>query len=313
MAARLIMKLDVVEAARSDDVLFLTLRHPRRPRLPEPEPGAHVDVHLPDGRVRQYSLCGDPDDPSAYRIAVKREAEGRGGSTWLHDNVKPGDTLMTSAPRNHFELADADRFLLIAGGIGVTPFVPMAQRLSRQRRDFTLHYCARAANPPFAPILREACGAGRLTEHFTEAGGPRLDLPSVLAEPSATTHVYCCGPRRLMDAVRDAALHWPQDNIHFEAFEALDDAGFAPEPFEVEIASSGAVLLVPADKSALDIVRAHGVDLPSSCEIGVCGSCECGYRDGEVIHRDVVLSPRKRKERMMLCVSRARGRVVLDL
>lgn len=316
MSPRLIMKLDVADARLdSGDVLVATLRHPRRPMLPAATAGAHVDLHLPEGRVRQYSLCGDLADRSVYRVAVKREAAGRGGSAWLHENLRAGGSLMVSAPRNHFELAeDAERYLLLAGGIGVTPLLAMAHALSGAGKPFHLHDFARSrAAAPLLVELASAVPAEAVSLHFDDEPETRLDLASFLAVPRPGTQVYCCGPAGFMEAVRQAAASWPEDAVRFEAFQPLFDEGFAPEPFEIVLRSTGASLLVPAERTALDILREAGIELPSSCEIGVCGSCECGYLEGAPIHRDVVLSPRARRERFIPCVSRAAGVIQLDL
>lgn len=316
MSPRLIMKLDLAEVRSSGgDVLLLTLRHSRRPALPPATAGAHVDVHLPDGRVRQYSLWGDPADRSAYRIAVKRETSGRGGSLWLHDNLRAGASLMVSAPRNHFELEEgAERYLLLAAGIGITPMLAMAQALTLAGSPFVLHLFARSRQAaPLLDEVRAAVPAERLQCHFSDEPGTRASPAALLAEATPGTQVYCCGPVRFMDAVRDASGHWPDGAVRFEAFQPLSDEGFVPEAFEVVIASTEATLTVPADRSALDVLRANGIELPSSCEIGVCGSCECGYRDGQPIHRDVVLAPRARRDRFIPCVSRAVGTLRLDL
>ena len=310
------MKLDVVEARRDfGDLLLLTLRHPRRPMLPAATAGAHVDFHLPDGRIRQYSLFGDPADRSVYRIAVKRQLSGRGGSDWLHDNLRPGATAMVSAPRNHFELSDdAERYLLLAGGIGITPLVAMARSLAASGKTFRLHVFARnRATAPLLPEAEAATGAERLACHFDDEPDTRVRLEDLLVRPERGTKIYCCGPSGFMDAVRNAAIDWPEEAVRFEAFQPLLDESFVPEPFEIAIPSTGATIHVPAERSALDLLRAHGLDLPSSCEIGVCGSCECGFLDGEPLHRDVVLSPRARQTRFIPCVSRARGMIRLEL
>ena len=310
------MKMNVVDVATTGgDVRLLTLRHPRRPRLPEPTPGAHVDVRLPDGKVRQYSLCGDPDDATAYRIAVKLEPEGRGGSRWIHEHLVAGAVAHVSAPRNHFRLAaSAAQHVLVAGGIGITPLAAMAHRLVRDRSSFVLHYCARnAARAPLLAELRALCG-DRLQTYFPDGDGSRrFDAVVALAERPANAHVYCCGPARLVEHVRSAAAHWPGEAVHFEFFAPLADDDFEPVPFEIFVASSGQTFTVPADRSALQILRENGFSLSSSCELGVCGSCECGYTAGHVIHRDVVLEADARRNRMLLCVSRAEGRIVLDL
>jgi ferredoxin-NADP reductase len=316
MTARLIMKLQVVDRrATTDDVAVFTLRHPWRTHMPEPQAGSHVDVRLPDGRTRQYSLCGDPSDGTTYKIAVKREDQGRGVSRWIHDNLVVGATARVSTPRNNFALAkDAEHHVLIAGGIGITPFVAMSHALARRGQSYELHYCAHAAKAPLIDDLRALCRDGRLITYFGDApGAVRFDVATTLATDRPNTHVYCCGPQRLTDAVRTATAHWPESQIHFEVFKPTLDQNFNPEPFDIRIASTNETVRVPADKSALEVLRAHGLPLPSSCELGVCGSCECGYRDGIVIHRDSVLGVGARQDRMMLCVSRARVTVTLDL
>jgi ferredoxin-NADP reductase len=315
MTARLIMKLRVAEAeAAAPGVLHLSLVHPARPELPAWTAGAHVDLRLPDGRVRQYSLCGDPADRSRYEIAIKREEAGRGGSAWAYDTLKPGAFAHISAPRNNFPLdPDARRHLLVAGGIGVTPLLAMARTLSASGADFAVHLCARsAAEAPLLATVRAVCGP-RLSCWFG-AEGRRFE-PASLGAAEDGTRVYACGPQRLMDAVQTALTEqgWPAEAIHFEHFEPLRDDSFRPEPFAARIASTGQVLHVPADRSLLDVLRNEGFDLPSSCELGVCGSCECGYSDGMVIHRDAVLPLTKRQSRMMPCVSRARAAVTLEL
>ncbi len=317
MSPRLIMKMRVADIRDvASDVREFTLRHATRTTLPPPEPGAHVDVRLPDGKVRQYSLCGDPDDASQYVIAVKREPEGRGGSVWMHDTIKQGDTIQVSAPRNHFELVDgAARYVLIAGGIGITPMLPMVRRLQMRGADYILHYCSSAATPPFSDLLREICGPrAQIYSTAPSASTPRrLDIPAALSEVVPLMHVYCCGPIRLMEAVREAGAHWPEEQLHFEAFKPLVDENFVPQTFDLVLNSSGQRLHVPAEKSALDVLRDAGVSASSSCETGVCGSCACGYMSGDVIHRDAFLSPSARKSRLTLCVSRGTGTIVLDL
>jgi len=315
VSARLVMKLQVAAVvATTSDVLHLTLVHPRRPELPSWTAGAHVDLRLPDGRVRQYSLCGDPADRSRYEIAIKREDVGRGGSTWFHRNLTAGSIADVSAPRNNFPLAPgARRHILVAGGIGVTPLLAMARTLAGEGADFELNLCARsAADAPLLADVRAVCG-DRLHSWFSDEG-QRFD-PARLHGSAANAHVYACGPRRLTEAVQAALGEkgWSPDQVHVEHFAAISDETFNPEPFEARIVSTGALLHVPADRSLLDVLREHGFSQPSSCELGVCGACECGYRDGTVIHRDAVLSVGKRRDRMTPCVSRSRGEVTLDL
>lgn len=315
MTARLVMKLRVADARpETPDVLRVALVHPLRPELPAWTPGAHVDLRLPDGAVRQYSLCGDPADRTRYEVAIKREADGRGGSLWAHANLSPGAVAHVSAPRNNFPLAEgAERHVLVAGGIGVTPLGPMARALAGAGADFTLHLCTpSAARAPLLADLRAICG-DRLRTWFSDEGR-RFD-PASIGAPEAGTHLYACGPRRLVDALEGAAADrgWPPERVHVERFAPTAEADYKPEPFDARIASTGAVLHVPADRSLLNVLREHGFVVPSSCELGTCGSCECGYRDGTVIHRDCVLPLARRQDRMMPCVSRARVGVTLDL
>lgn len=318
MSARLIMKLEVlrVEELRGG-VRRYTLRHPLRPVLPAPEPGSHVDVRLPDGRVRQYSLCGDPGDTSRYVVAVQRADAGRGGSVWLHDHWQPGTVAHVSAPRNHFRLAGAaTHHLLIGGGIGITPLVAMAWHLERAGASFTLALLARdPARAPFLDELRSRHGR-RLQVHLSQADpATRFDPEEALAACGPGTHVYCCGPRRLTDAVRAAAAAagWPEDRVHTESFVPLADDGSAREPFEILLKRSGRVVQVPARQSALEALRDAGCMVPSSCGIGVCGTCQCSVLAGQVLHRDVVLDGAARRHAMLPCVSRAVGQVTLDL
>ena len=205
MTARIIMKMRVAGASdESGDVRVLTLKHPLRDVLPEWEPGAHVDLRPPGGRIRQYSLCGDPDDRSQYRIAVKREENGRGGSQWVHENLGTGAEAHVSAPRCNFRLrADAKRHVFIAGGIGITPFLAMATAARKNGAPFQLAYCSGLALPPFSAELERLCG-DRVT--FYRASGPgrrRFDASTDLPELAEGTHLYCCGPQRLSEAVRN--------------------------------------------------------------------------------------------------------------
>jgi ferredoxin-NADP reductase len=315
MTARLIMKLRVAQACYiTADVLHLTLVHPQKPELPAWTPGAHVDLRLPDGRVRQYSLIGDPEDRTRYEIAIKREATGRGGSLWAHEHLMEGAVAHVSAPRNNFPLAEgARRTLLIAGGIGITPLVSMARKLVSQDADFELNLCAPSlAAMPLLGELRALCGEHLKTWFSGE--GRRFDVAAIEA-PADGNHLYVCGPPRLVEPLlaEAKAIGWADANVHTEVFKPLVDENFKPEPFDAIIASTGAVLHVPADRTLLDVLRAHGLSAASSCELGVCGTCVCGYRSGRVIHRDVVLPLANRQDRMMPCVSRAHVSVTLDL
>ncbi|HZP87907.1 MAG TPA: PDR/VanB family oxidoreductase [Burkholderiales bacterium] len=308
------VRVAAIRTAAIDTLSFDLVAADRRPLKPFP-PGAHIDVHVPNGLVRQYSLCGDPRDTSRYTIAVKRELAGRGGSRSMHEDVEEGTPLGILDPRNHFPLAqDAAHSLFIAGGIGITPICAMIRNLHAEGRSWELHYCARsAAHAAFYPEL-VALGDKRVTPWFSEQ--PLLDPRTLLREVSPGTHVYCCGPSGLMTAVKDAAYHWPQDHIHFEYFAAPAHTEAPNRAFMVELRKSGLVFEVAPECTLLQAVREHGIDVASSCEEGVCGTCETRVLEGECQHRDVLLSEAERAANtsMMICVSRAMSpRIVLDL
>ncbi|WP_245422960.1 PDR/VanB family oxidoreductase [Neorhizobium huautlense] len=309
------MKL-IVAGVRDEpgDVRVIELRHRHRPFLPAFEPGSHVDVHLPDRKVRQYSLCGDPADLSRYTIAVKRETGGRGGSAWIHDQLEPGAELPVSAPRNHFPLKASDGpLLLLAGGIGITPILAMAQALCRQDKPFELHYFTRSRSlTPLLGTLEETISPESLRLHFDDQVETRQDLEGLLSKRPSGAQLYYCGPPGFMAAVARASEHWPDGTVHFEAFQPPVQDDTPPEPFTI-VLGNGTVVPVPADASALSAIRAAGVLLMASCENGVCGTCQCGYLEGKPIHRDAVLSNEARSHRFIPCVSRATGVLKLDL
>ncbi|WP_167525403.1 PDR/VanB family oxidoreductase [Roseomonas genomospecies 6] len=296
-------------------VLSVELRDPDGKPLPPGEPGAHIDVHLPDGAVRSYSLCGDPEDRHAYRIAVLNVPGGR-GSRFVHGDLALGTTVSVGPPRNNFRFDAARRYLFIAGGIGITPLLPMIRKAADQEAEWTLHYCVRsAAEAPFLDELRRV-GNGDVVVHAADEGR-RLAVDALLASTPADVLIYCCGPQRLMDAVAAAAL--PTQDVRFEWFaprsngvsEAAPDGGF-----EVVCARSGVTVTVKAGVSVLEALDAAGVPIASSCEQGICGTCETAVLEGEPDHRDSVLSDAERAagRTMMVCVSRARSaRLVLDV
>ncbi|GAB7036822.1 MULTISPECIES: PDR/VanB family oxidoreductase [Catenuloplanes] len=280
--------------------------------LPAWTPGAHVDLIINDGTVRQYSLCGTPDATS-LTVAVRHEPGGRGGSDWVHRALRPGDRVTIRGVKNHFELERADGYVLIAGGVGITPLLPMAERLAAEGRAWRLAYIGRtAARMPFLERIR-ALGP-RATVHETAVSG-RPPIDGLLDGPGL---VYVCGPGTLIEAVRDALDARGQgERLRAEYFRAPDDADAAePGAFTLRLERSGLDLAVPAGRSALDVVTEAGVDVLRDCEEGICGSCETTVLAGEVDHRDHVLTARERAANacMMLCVSRAAGpRLVLDL
>ena len=310
------MTLELVVAHKeklADEVVRLTLRAPDGRPLPRWEPGAHVDLVLADDLVRQYSLCGSPEDHTAYQVAVLREPGGRGGSARVHDELAAGDRVRVDGPRNHFALVDAERYLFLAGGIGITPILPMLDRVARTGREWQLVYGGRTrSSMAFTDDLRRH--DGRVTIQPQDEQG-LLDLPGLLAEPRPGTAVYCCGPEPLLAAVEQHCAGRPGDALHVERFTPKADDG-PHTAFEVELAGSGRVLRVPADRSILDVAEEAGVTVLSSCREGTCGTCETGVLGGTPDHRDSVLTEAEQKagDVMMLCVSRSCSpRLVLDL
>ncbi len=286
--------------------------------LPAFEPGAHLDLKAPNGAMRKYSLCNDPDDRARYEIAVKREADGAGGSRSMADDTRPGDTLLVSAPRNDFPLArNVSNLLFIAGGIGVTPILSMMRHCKATgAARFKLYYLTRG---PELTAFRDELAApeykGQVTLHHD--GGKlddMLDLWPILEKP-AGRHLYCCGPRPLMEAVRDMSGHWSNAAVHFEDFGGTKPSHKPDDrAFVVNLAKSGRSIEVPADQSILETLRAHGVAVSSSCESGTCGSCRTKLLSGDVEHRDLVLGEAEKASDIMICVSRAaRGDLTLDL
>ena len=299
------------------DIFEFELRHPQGLALPAFTPGSHLTVQVPGGARRNYSLCGDPARADVYKIAVKRDAQGRGGSRSLCDGVQPGDVLQVSAPRNNFCLHPrATRFLFIAGGIGITPILSMVRHLkSQQNSNFKLIYCTRDADstaflaeltsPEFAPHVLVHHDHGDINNAFDF--WPLFETPG-------DAHVYCCGPRGLMDAVADMSGHWPSGSIHFESFGVDASIYSANTAFTVHLKKSGANVPVTADQSILEALRACGHRVPSSCESGTCGSCRTLLLAGEAEHRDMVLSDEEKATQIMVCVSRAKSaELVLDL
>lgn len=313
MSVRIIMKL-LVETREQldDDLVRIAFRHPIRPQLPIWTPGAHVDVRLGNGKIRQYSLTSDPSDLSRYAIIVKRERDGRGGSDFIHKLFTEGTHVRVSMPRNNFKLATG-RGVLIAGGIGVTPLISMGRALSQSKMLESFHFCSKTSRPSIEGELSQFCGDSLRTYFSNVPDSQRLNVASLIENLSSDLHIYCCGPERLMSEVKHLTSDWNPDRLHFEAFNASEDQNHKAEPFDVTVSSTGETLRVSESQSILDVLRVAGYVIPSSCRQGICGTCECGYTSGEVIHRDSILSPDARQDRIMLCVSRARVSVTLDL
>jgi phthalate 4,5-dioxygenase reductase subunit len=303
-----------VEITRADEIAdgihLFEMRRKDGSELPAFTAGSHINLRVPNGLVRKYSLCSDPADRSHYRVAIKREDNGRGGSVYLIDNTKVGDEWMISAPDNAFALPQrGDNFIFIAGGIGITPFIAMIHALKDDpAKKFKLYYCSRT---PEMTAFREELSApefkGKVIIHY-DGGDPSkaLDLWPIVEERKNREHVYCCGPRGLMEAVRAATGHWTPTSIHFEAFSEADARRPDDQPFKVKLASSGKIIDVPAGTTILEAMRAEGVDVPSSCESGTCGTCRTKLLEGEADHRDLVLTENERGSQIMICVSRAK-------
>jgi phthalate 4,5-dioxygenase reductase subunit len=301
-----------VRIARSEriaaDIHLFELRDSAAGKLPAWTAGSHIDVRSPNGSLRKYSLCNDPAERDRYVIAVKRDPAGRGGSVDLVDRTRVGDTLEIGAPHNAFALAPkAQSFILIAGGIGITPIIAMARALNADGRPYRLFYLTRSrGHAAFADELDGSDFRGKVVMHH-DGGDPQraLDLWPILEKPS-TAHVYCCGPRPLLEAVRDMTGHWSKAAIHFESFM---DAGAAAKPtdkpFTVVLARSGDRIEVPPGISILEAMRARGHDAPSSCESGTCGTCRTQLLSGKADHRDLVLMDDEKDAQIMICVSRA--------
>jgi vanillate monooxygenase ferredoxin subunit len=308
------------KTAEAQDIAGFELVAADRAALPAFSAGAHIDVHLPRGLLRQYSLCSDPRETHRYRIAVLREPASRGGSLAMHA-LKEGDTLAISAPRNHFTLAaQATEHLLLAGGIGITPIVSMAEQLAAAGAPFELHYATRSASrTAFLAHLRDAAYAGCAHIHHSDgAAMQRLDLAAVVAQPRPGRHLYVCGPAGFIDATLAAAhaAGWPSETLHREYFAAPAAAPAEQGAFEVQIASTGAVIRVAHDQSVVAALAAAGIERPLSCEQGVCGTCLTGVLDGKPDHRDVYLTDEEhaRGDCFTPCCSRALSpRLVLDL
>ena len=288
------LEVRVVERREeADDIVALVLQSANGAPLPAYEAGAHIDVKLPNGLVRQYSLCGDPDRDDCYGLGILKEANGRGGSLCVHEQLHEGSRIEISAPRNLFALAPARRSILLAGGIGVTPILAMAEQLSRAGSEFEMHYCVRTEErAAFRSRIASSPFADCVHFHFDDRPGTRLDAASLLAAPEPETHVYVCGPDGFMDYVLSAAraAGWPESNIHFERFsgpvgEPGDDA-----PFEIAVEGSDCMVSVAAGQSALEALNAAGFDIPTSCEQGICGTCLTEVVDGIPDHRDMFLS-----------------------
>jgi tetrachlorobenzoquinone reductase len=310
----LTLVLTCIRMAARDTNLY-TFERPDRGALPPAEPGAHIGVLLPNGIERQYSLVEAGSDLSRYTVGVKRDANSRGGSVFMHDQLRVGSTIQIVPPRNNFPLIeDAERVVLIAGGIGITPIYCMIQRLRALARPWELYYACRTRAD--AAFLEDLAGDPKVHLHFDdEEGGRFLNVAEIINRMPKTTHLYCCGPAPMIAGFEAATEGWPKDQIHIEyftpKFTAAQEGGFV-----VELARSKRELVIPSGKSILQCIQEAGIQVPHSCEEGVCGACETRVISGIPDHRDSILTESERKENatMMICCSGAKTpRLVLDI
>jgi cytochrome P450/ferredoxin-NADP reductase len=299
----------------ADGVVALTLREIGGNPLPRWSPGAHVDLILDGAPTRQYSLCGDPADPGRWRLGILRDPDGGGGSVFVHDRLRTDEVVRVRGPRNNFGLVDSPRYLFIAGGIGITPILPMIAAAQAAAADWRLLYGGR--HRASMAFLGELARYGDRVTLAPQDETGLLDLDSLLGTPQPDTLVYCCGPEPLLAAVEERCLTWPTRSLHVERFSARPlTAPVRTEAFEVELARSGLTLTIPVDRSILDVVEEAGAGVLSSCAEGTCGTCETAVLDGLPDHRDSVLTEEERRvgNCMMICVSRScTERLVLDL
>jgi len=301
----------------ADGIAGLVLTNPQGVPLPEWSPGAHIDVHIDRPgeapMVRSYSLCGDPTDRNAYRIAVLLEQSGEGGSRFVHEQVRQGQLVRVAEPRNLFGFTVEDRMVFVAGGIGITPILPMIAAADAAGADWRLHYAGR--EPSTMAFGSDIERYGDRVRVYVSSEGERMALPDIVAAASAAA-IYACGPTRLLDAL-EAEVEGSDCILHVERFtNANVVASEADHTFEVELSLTGTTLTILPGESILDRVAQAGVSAPSSCRGGTCGTCETFVLEGEPDHRDAVLNAREREESevMMICVSRCKGdRLVLEL
>lgn len=312
---RLQVRLESVRYATRDILVYEFVR-PEGGALPAAAAGAHVDVHLANGITRSYSLLEAAPAPERYLVGVKRDPNSRGGSRYMHDTLRVGALLALSGPRNLFPLDEqAGHSVLIAGGIGITPILCMAERLAALGASFELWYASRSrADLAFLPEL--ARFGDRVRLHLDEEAGTVLDMAAIVAAAPVGAHFYCCGPGPMLGAYEAATAARPPDTVHLERFGAALPPPAGGDGFSIALARSGIELQVPPDATVLQVLASNGIAVDSSCEAGICGCCEVAVLEGEVDHRDEVLTASQRagNRSMMVCCSRAKGqRLVLDL
>ncbi len=310
----------VNKVKEAEEIVSLELASVDGRPLPSFSAGAHIDVLIRDGLTRQYSLLNDSSEQHRYIIGVLRDPESRGGSVAVHDDINVGDTLEISAPKNHFELVQAKRTLLFAGGIGVTPLLCMARRLSTIDADFEMHYCTRSRErTAFFDAIKASKFADRVHFHFDNGDdAQKMDIKSLVANPDPGTHLYVCGPTGYIDYVINAAKEagWPASQLHLEYFAAAEVDTSGDTSFEVKIASTGQVFTIPPDKPITQVLDEAGVFIPVSCEEGVCGTCLTRVLEGTPEHRDLYLTDAEHEanDQFTPCCSRSKSpMLVLDI
>lgn len=308
------VRLTAIRYAARDTHLF-ELARPDGAVLPAAEPGAHIDIHLPNGMMRQYSLTMPDPSPRKYVIGIKRDPQSRGGSQFIFDSLKVGQLLKISAPRNHFALVEnVKHVVLVAGGIGITPIWAMAQRLTALGRPFDLHYSTRSrADMAFLERLQDVPTAHL---HFDdESNGRFLDIGAIVSKSSKDAHFYCCGPLPMLAAFEAATTGLPPEQVHVEYFSAKEEASLEGG-FTVQLVRANKEFVIPPGKSILAVLRDEGFNVPYSCEEGICGACETRVISGTPDHRDSVLTDQERagNKTMMICCSGSKSdKLVLDL
>ncbi|MFK7831166.1 MAG: 2Fe-2S iron-sulfur cluster-binding protein [Congregibacter sp.] len=302
----------------AQDIVSLELVSPTGKPLPAFTAGAHIDVHVPGGPVRQYSLCNDPSDTHRYVLGILDDPASRGGSSAIHAQVHEGDLLTISEPRNNFPLVEsAQHSLLLAGGIGVTPILCMARRLSNLGRPFEMHYCTRSrAATAFEAHIADSHFAASVQHHFDDGAEDQLlNIPQLLASPKDGVHLYVCGPGGFMDAVLAASREagWPESQLHYEFFTADVGAKDGDRGFDLVLAKTGATVTVGADETAISALAAAGIEVPVSCEQGVCGTCLTKVLQGEPEHRDLYLTPDEQaaNDQFLPCCSRSQTPILV--
>lgn len=298
-------------SVEADGVLAIDLVDPDGGLLPAWAPGAHIDLTF-DGLTRQYSLCGDPADPDRYRIAVLRETDSRGGSSYLHEIARPGDILEIGGPRNHFELTPAKRYLFIAGGIGITPILPMIRQAVQDQIPWQLIYGGRSQRS--MAFTTDLVGYGAHVQLYPQDATGTPDINAIIRTRAEDTAVYCCGPAGLIDAVQTSIDCWTPGELNIERFVAKDFSAAESRPLTVHCRRSGVELTVSKSQTVLDALEAAGIGVPNACRDGVCGSCEVAVLEGVPEHRDSYRSSDDDTSSIAVCVSRASSaELVLDI